>query len=430
MEVYVVQPGDTINSIATMFNVSIERLISDNGLVNPFDLVTGQALIILYPKETYTVKSGDTLETIAAANNISLMQLYRNNPFLYNRAYINPGEPLAIQFNTVKDIWVNGFTYIFINRELLKMTLPYLTYLSIFNYRISEDATIISYGDDMDIIQIAKEYQTIPLMMISAFSPTGELNLSHVYDLLLDEEKQDYLVSTMLQIVKTKGFMGVNSLISHINQSNQNLYLNVLTKLSNALRNEGYYMLLTIDPNLTIIDDEVFYEKIDYISLSKVVDQIIFLQNVWGINRQPPSPISNISLIRPLIEYVSSLISPELLSVGKPLIGYDWSLPFIPNIDYATSLSLNSAIILASEYQATIHLDEESQTPYFSYARTYVGPINEHVVWFIDARSIQALNELIIDYELSGTGIWNITSSNQQLWTIVNATFYIIKLTL
>lgn len=75
-------------------------------------------------------------------------------------------------------------------------------------------------------------------------------------------------------------------------------------------------------------------------------------------------------------------------------------------------------------------MDEESQTPYFTYTKSNImGPEN-HIVWFIDARSIKALDNVIIDNDLIGTGLWNIISYNQQLFSAINARFSIIKFTL
>lgn len=428
MDIYIVQSGDTINSIANKYNISAERLISDNGLINPNALVPGQTIVILYPQKTYTVKPGDTLLSIAESNQISIMQLIRNNPFLYERKYLNPGESIVISYSAEKEFQVNGYTYAFINRDILIRSLPYLTYLSVFNYQIAENASIISYGDDTEIIKLAKDYQTIPLLMISAFSPTGELNLDYVYDLLLNEEKQDKLVNEMLQIVRNKGFLGINALISHMTESNQSLYLNVLTKLSNALKNEGFIFMLTLNPNLKKIDNSLVYENLDYKSISLILDKIIFLQYVWGKNKQPPSPVSNISLIRPFIDYVTPIISPEKISLGNPLIGYNWTLPFIPGSSYASSMSLDAVIILANEQRVVIQFDEESQTPYFNYYTSYVGAPENHIVWFVDARTIKALDDVILDYDLGGSGVWNLSSFNQQLWSMINASFIIVKL--
>ena len=44
--VYVVQPGDSLSSIAARFNVNVNDLMSVNGIINPNQLDAGQQLII------------------------------------------------------------------------------------------------------------------------------------------------------------------------------------------------------------------------------------------------------------------------------------------------------------------------------------------------------------------------------------------------
>ena len=39
MTIYVVEPGDTIESIANEFGVNADRLVIENGIPNPEDLV-------------------------------------------------------------------------------------------------------------------------------------------------------------------------------------------------------------------------------------------------------------------------------------------------------------------------------------------------------------------------------------------------------
>ncbi len=421
MEIYVVQYGDRIETIASKFGITVERLISDNGLINPYSLVVGQALVILYPQKIYTVQQGDTLAGIAVKNGITDMQLIRNNPFLYDREYIMQGDTLVISYNTIKDLQVIGFTNAYINPNILTRALPYLTFLSIYNYQFTKTSDIINYSDDTAIIKMAKQYDTIPLLMISTLSPAGEVDIEFVYRVLLDIELQDNLIGEIVQNLRSKEFSGINLLISYITDYNQNLYLNFFTKLSEQIRNKGYLFMITISPGVSVFDN------IDYSSISSLVDKIIFFENIWIKKMQPPSPISNISLIRPFIENITSKISPKYISLGIPLIGYDWIVPFVPG-STVNLLSLNSAVVLAYDQGAEIRLDEESQTPYFSYFRSIVGTTEEHIVWFIDARSINALDEVILDYDLESSGIWNITSYNQQLFSITNATFNIIKL--
>lgn len=428
MEIYVIKAGDNINSIAEKNDISAEWLIGDNGLINPNALVVGQALLILHPNKTYIVQKGDTLATIAASNEISILQLVRNNAFLYDRKYIYPGESLAISYDTSRDIQVNGYTHALVSQDILKRALLYLTYLSVYNYRISENAIVTSYDCDDELIKLSKKYDTIPLLMISAFSPKGELNVESTYGLLLDEERQNKLISETLQIVKSKEYSGVNLLIGNITKYNQHLYLNAFTKISKILKNEGYLFMITISSDyLKETNGSLAYKNIDYYSISLLVDKILFSQDIWGKKTSPPSPISNISLIRPFIEDITDLVSPSVISIGKPLLGLDWALPFNSSAPDINILSLNSAISLAYDQHVTIQLDEESQTPYFTYNKSNFRNMENHIVWFIDARSIKALESVIIDYGLEGTGLWNIASYNQQLFSAINAVFNIVK---
>lgn len=48
-QVYVVQPGDTLNSIARQFNTTVEMITAANSIQNPDALLVGAALIIPQP---------------------------------------------------------------------------------------------------------------------------------------------------------------------------------------------------------------------------------------------------------------------------------------------------------------------------------------------------------------------------------------------
>lgn len=49
MQIHIVSTADTSYSIAARYNIPVSRLIYDNQLETPDDLVTGQALLILEP---------------------------------------------------------------------------------------------------------------------------------------------------------------------------------------------------------------------------------------------------------------------------------------------------------------------------------------------------------------------------------------------
>jgi spore germination protein len=427
MEIYIVQPGDTINSIADRYGVSASTLIQDNA-INPNTLVPGQTIVIAFPKQTYTVEEGDTLDSIATTHDIPVMQLLRNNPFLSSRENIYPGETLVISYNTHGKTTTIGFSYPFIDETTLRKTLPNLTYISVFNYRATKEGNITTYFDDENLVKLSLEYGVVPLIMLTTLSDQGEPDLEVAYELLLNVEYQDIQLNNLINIMRTKGYYGVNFVFYFMNESNQWLYQNFITKASDRLHQEGYYVYTTINPNIENVDNKVEFEKIDYSKINEVVDDIIFLQFIWGMNTNPPAPVSSIYNLKTFIDYVITLVPPDNLLIGKPVISYDWTLPYVPGKSSAYSLTTASAVRLAYDVGSTIQFDEISQTPYFEYYQFNVGFPIQHIVWSIDARSIDALVKLITEYGLRGTGIWSIMVYVPQLWLILNSQFDIEKI--
>ncbi len=427
MDIHVVQPDETIDSIADLYGISVEKLIQDNVLDNPNELVPGQTIVIVYPRQTHTVQEGDTLDSIADAYGVSLMQLLRNNPYLTGREYIYPGETLVISYNTTRKITTNGYTYPYIKRETLLKALPGLTYLTVFNYRATGEGEIIAYYDDEEIIQTAKAYGTAPIMMVSTLSIRGEPDIEVAFNLLLNEAYQDRHNNDILQILKTKGYYGVNITFNYINANNQYLYENFITRISKRVRSEGYLLFVTVNTRIQNIDNEITFEKVDFTNISKVVDKLIIMQFVWGTNVGPPAPVSNINNLRAYIDYVVTMVPPEKMIIGKPLIGHSWELPYDPSTSDSFALTIDTAIKVAKDAGVVIQFDELSQTPYFIYNRINFGAPAQYIVWFLDARSMGALYKLINDYNLNGTAIWNIMVYYPQMWLLINSQYEVEK---
>ena len=56
MEIYVVQPRDTIDIIASIYGIDINNLIYDNQLIYPYELAVGQALLIRNGQRDRTIE--------------------------------------------------------------------------------------------------------------------------------------------------------------------------------------------------------------------------------------------------------------------------------------------------------------------------------------------------------------------------------------
>ncbi|MDR3570710.1 MAG: LysM peptidoglycan-binding domain-containing protein [Candidatus Pacebacteria bacterium] len=81
ISVYVVQPGDTLSSIAKLFGVTTGTILSANDLPRSAVLQPGDQLVILpIAGVQYTVKKGDTIESIAKAfdGDVTEIESYNN----------------------------------------------------------------------------------------------------------------------------------------------------------------------------------------------------------------------------------------------------------------------------------------------------------------------------------------------------------------
>ncbi|GLC81521.1 LysM peptidoglycan-binding domain-containing protein [Lacrimispora brassicae] len=426
MTIHVVQPGETIFSISEYYKIPVDRLVLENGITNPNNLAIGQTIVIVQPETLYTIQAGDTLESIAEQHGVSTMELLRNNPYLSDREFIYPGETIVINYQTNKTrtIATSGYTFSYIEKSVLTKTLPFLSYLTIFNYRATSEGDIISGADDTELIQLAKVYGAAPMMFVSTITEEGVVSYEVTYDILNNPSVQDRLINNALLILKTKGFHGINIYVETITYDNIDLIAEYLKRASEIFHSEGYRIVVTITPVANINTPNVSFEKIDYSKLSEYVDGIIFSSYDWARSYSYPNSIFPVNVLRELLDYAVSIMPPEKIFLGVTTLGYDWTLPYVPGATEATAISYDSAVQIASDNNIPIQFNEAAQSPYFYYVDSD-GIM--HIVWFKDARSFDARAKLVEEYGLQGLSLWTIMKFDAQMWFIINTQYYIEK---
>ena len=136
MVLHIVEPGQTLYSIARQYGVSPERLRTNNGIGPTAQLAVGQCIAVLFPLVTHVVRAGETLYSIADAYGTTVLQLLRNNLFLNGRDLLLPGMVLVIRYerDPLGTYRIGGYAYPFISDDLLTSALPFMTYLMPFTY--------------------------------------------------------------------------------------------------------------------------------------------------------------------------------------------------------------------------------------------------------------------------------------------------------
>lgn len=419
MLIYVVKEGDTIARIANETQSSVERIRMDNALMPDSVLVPGQALLILTPSEVYTVAEGDTLSLISAQSGIDKKQLLANNPSFIGRDILYPGETIVLSYEgqeNRREILVNGYTYPSVNRNLLRKTLPYLSFLTIFTYGFTPEGDLV-VPEDEELIQIAGEYEVAPIMLLSTLSPAGTFSNELSSAIFANAEARNRLYDRILTTLREKGYYGLDVDFEYVFPEEREAYVQFLQELKERLAAEGFLLITALAPKTSADQRGLLYEAHDYGAIGQVTDYVLLMTYEWGYTYGPPMAVAPLNKVKQVLDYGVSEITPDKILQGIPNYGYDWTLPFVRDVSKARSVGNVEAVELAARYRTEILFDETAASPYFYYTDA-TG--REHVVWFEDVRSIQAKLDLNASYPLAGVSYWNIMREFPQNWNLLN----------
>ncbi len=425
--IHIVISGDTLFSIGDRYGVSPSLLTEINGIEEGQSLVVGQAILVLKPLVTYNALAGDTLYSISRKLDVPVLQLLRNNPSLTSTFEIFEGSTLVISYedNKIRDMIINGYAYPFVDENILRQSLPYMSFLTVFTYGINEDGTLIGI-DDERAIEIARGYGVRPIMLISTLTAEGVFSNALAHEILNDDEKVNTLVESIVLNIERKGYGGADVDFEFVYAEDKGKYAGFIRRLRERLNPLGYPVIVALAPKY--LDDQVglIYEGHDYALLGEAANYALIMAYEWGYTYGPPLAVAPLNEVISVLDYGVSRIPREKIFMGIPNYGYDWTLPYVRGETMAKSISNIEAVDIARQYGAEIMFDEKAQSPYFNYTD---GEGRGHIVWFEDARSIRAKLEIAAQYGFAGISYWNIMRPFTVNWMTVND-LYNIKRTL
>lgn len=424
MIIHVVTAGDTVSALAERYGVNADHLMADNGLRETDTLVVGQALVIAIGELIHTVEQGESLTSIAAQYGTTVRQLYRNNFQLSGLPTIQPGQQLVIRYQGqgAKGRFVtNSYAYPYVEEELLRPQLPYLTYFAPFTYGISTSGTLVDL-DDEALIALAQEYGTKPLMHLSTLTEEGNFSNERASLIFNDPALQESFIEEIITLMQTKGYQGLDVDFEFIYPEERYDYINFLQNLRVRLNGLGLPLFSALAPKTSDTQRGVLYEGHDYAGIGAAANAVLLMTYEWGYTFGPPLAVAPINNVRTVVEYALTRISRDKLFLGIPTYGYNWTLPYQRGNPGAPSLSPVEAVNLAREFGAEIQYDTQAQSPWFRYTDDQG---NLHEVWFEDARSIQAKLNLANELGLRGVGYWNSMREFPQNWVVLNQEYQI-----
>ena len=414
MTIYVVQSGETIDTIAANYGVNPARLAADNEVPSSGALAVGQTLVIRSPRQVHAVHSGETMGSIAAAYGISVRELWRNNWSLGGGETLYPGQDLVISYfdEKIGSGIFNGYAYPYISPSLLASQLPYVTHLSPFTYGVTADGTLLPLNDG-EMLASARIHGTRPVMHLATLTETGQFDTERGALVLTDYNIQNRLVNSILETVRAKDYAGLDVDFEYLPGELAAAYAAFLGRLRRLLEGQGLFLWTALAPKTSADQRGLLYEGHDYAAVAQASDGVLLMTYEWGYTAGPPMAVAPLPNVRAVLDYAVTEIPPGKILLGVPNYGYDWPLPFVQGTTRAQSISNQRAIELAIEYDIAIQYDETAQSPFFHYTDSS-GTVHE--VWFEDARSLAAKLRLIAEYGFQGAGFWNLMRPFSQTW--------------
>lgn len=419
MPIHVVKSGETIYSIAQLYDVSADRIVYDNELAAQQNLVPGQALLILMTSRVHIVREGQTVKQIAEEYSITVKNLYQNNPFLLNQTYLLEGQSLVISYEgePLMQGRISGYAYPFIEPYILREVLLYIDEILIFSYGFTAEGELIPPQiDETWVIQEAWNQQVEPILVLTPFAETGTFNSGLIQILSENETVQDNLIENLLETVREKGYVGVDVDFEYIRPEDRVGYADFVNRLRETMNENGYRVSVALAPKNSSYQKGLLYEAMDYHLLGQSANTVFLMTYEWGYTYGPPLAVAPLPNVRQVLEYALTEIPKEKIVLGVPNYGYSWPLPYERGVTKARLIGNVEANVIAAERGAEIQYDERYQSPFFYYE---IGG-RRYEVWFEDVRSIYAKLQLAAEKDIRGVGYWNLMRPFRANWLLVN----------
>ncbi len=377
MLIYLVQRGDTIDSIADRLGGSVEEIAYANQIPYPYKLAVGQAVLIPDGEE------------------------------MTNRRIVTAG----------------GYAYPFISPWVLQQTLPYLTNLLIFSYGFTTEGALIPPLVSEDWMLLEADVSNVnSVLVLTPFGEDGNFNNQLIHAILTNVDAKNRLILELRNLTAEKGYGGVDVDFEYILEEDRDLFTEFVAELTAAMHQDGKMVSVALAPKVSADQKGLLYEGKDYRGLGEAADEVLLMTYEWGYTYGPAMAVAPLNKVRQVVEYALTEIPSEKINLGVPNYGYDWTLPYVRGESKAITIGNIEAVQIAIANDAVIRFDETAQSPFF----TYESEGRQHEVWFEDARSVQAKYNLLTEYDLKGIGVWQIMRFFRPMWLVYADMFYIL----
>lgn len=238
MTIYIVKQGDTVDSIAAQYQISVDSILFNNQLPYPYRLAVGEALLLSTASESLPEK---------------------------------------------RSIYAGGYAYPFISSWVLSQTLPYLSDLYIFSYGFTTDGRLIPPAlDDTWMIALARSYNTAPILTLTPFGADGQFSNYLITKVIHSPSAMSDLRNDILMQITERGFQGLDIDFEYILPEDKDAFVEFVAYMKEGLSPLGYPVSVALAPKTSDDQKGLLYEGKDYKRLGEAADYVLLMTYEWG----------------------------------------------------------------------------------------------------------------------------------------------------
>ncbi len=442
--VYVVQPGDSLYTIAQRYNTTVESIMVLNNLTSTL-LMVGQTLQIpLYTEGVVTVDIAN-IRRWAGVQYPILAQVARNArlPITgvqnnWYRVRLHNGVEGWIRKDLVERFVYGGERPVVVilgfytleegpalpsSYQSFVSNTESISELGMFMFRIREanPTEIEKFGDFSDqyvrdILSIGHRQNVKMLAVIhNLLYRRGDVTASKnvIRTLVSSPQNRQAFIQNVINLIERYGFDGVNMDIEDVYREDSEALSALYTELGAALRARGYYLSASIPARVSDEPFNPFSDPFDYAVIGSAVNEfVVMLYNEHGWPGSGPGPVVSIGWMERVLRYTMTKMPKEKIVAAVSVFGFDFNLTTGRN----TYVTYEMAIALANRYGREVIFDQETKTPMFAYTDEQG---NQHEVWFENRESLYAKIQLADQLGIKGVALWRLGMEDPAIWPML-----------
>ena len=235
---------------------------------------------------------------------------------------------------------------------------------------------------------------------------------TNVHDFLTNHSKVQDLIKKIHQSALINNWQGVNIDIENVSKEDRKVFSQFIKNLSNELNKTSIILSIDLppDPNGKNNNQSPF----DHVVIGKYCNYIVFMGYDQHWSSDPvPGPVTSLSWLQQNVqEFIQTGIASEKLILGLPAYTRIWEQNRQGGIVRDPAEPIQYVESLVERNHRNLSWDSTKGEYYISYGVNNL----QYKIWLPTAKSFTIYLNLISQYHLAGSAVWNLNFMNRDYW--------------